>query len=192
MDHAKALAAFHHAAPSVEPCRLDAVLEDQGCCLGAYFGQNEQELCRLLGPSPPDFGSEHHQTCPSSLLLRDRDRWLVSLAGLACCSATMSWFAAVLHPCVKGTPKWCRWRIVPRATTSSRPRQLRISVHRAVDTFQIHVGPHSRPCFSAHVCRGLLQWEPAPTQHCTLLDECQKNRVGGHIGRCVKSREGAI
>ena len=33
---------------------------------------------------------------------------------------------------------------------------------------------------------------PRPPPHCTLLDCGQQSRVGGHIGRCVGSREGAI
>ena len=70
-----------------------------------------------------------------------------------------------------------------------------------VDPFQIHVvnkrvGPHSRPCFSAHLCRGLAPVKtlspPRPPPHCTLHDNGQRSPIGGHIGRCARSRERAI
>ena len=35
------------------------------------------------------------------------------------------------HLGVTGTPMWCLWRVVPRATESSRQRRLRVSAHRA-------------------------------------------------------------
>ena len=59
-------AASQDVAPPAEPCRFDAVLEDQGCCLSVRFGESSQKLCRLFRPSPPDFSSKHHQVCPSS------------------------------------------------------------------------------------------------------------------------------
>ena len=69
-----------------------------------------------------------------------------------------------------------------------------------LDLFQIHVTdkgvrPHSRPCFSAHLCAACSNGNPLPPKtplHCTLLDDGQKSRVGGHIGRWVRSRERAM
>ena len=126
-------------------------------------------------------------------VLGRRSPWCV----LACCCATPLRSAAVLlamPSLCNGTSRWCRWRVVPRATTSSRQQRLRVSVHLAR-------GPlpdpcHGQRCWSSLslllLCTpapmGILS-RPRPPPHCTLLDDGQQSQVGGHTGRCVMSRE---
>ena len=141
-EHAKALvAASQHAAPSPEP-RRDTVLEDQGCCPGASSGQSTQE-----------------PLAPNTILLLLRVPMLEAVL-LRRSLPLSSWWC---HPSATGTPMWCLWRLVPRATASTRQRRL-----RARQVTDKSVGPHSGPCFSAHLCRaapmGTLS-RPGPRHH---------------------------
>ena len=119
---------------------------------------------------------------PSALfhfLLRARDMWYPSsvllVPVLPCCGLPLS-----AWPCHLGVlaPMWCRKQVEPRATTTIHLRRV-----ENVDPFEIHVadervGPHTRTCFSAHLCRGLLQWEPSLPQ-----DPC-------HTARCTMMAKG--
>ena len=150
---------------------------------------------RLLQQAPP--------SVPFLLPLRAQGKCSPSNVSLAAalprCGQPL--FAWQCRPGARVTPVWCQSRVVFHATTSNRPRRLRVCVHRAR-------GPLPDPCRGQKcwsslspllLCTPVLLpaqvetlFTPRPPPHCTLLDDGQKSPVGGHIGRCVRSREGVI
>ena len=70
-------------------------------------------------------------------------------------------FAWQCRPGARVTPVWCQWRCAPchnvksSATTSSLRPSSTWTPSRSMS--RTSVGPHSRPCFSAHLCCCLLE-----------------------------------
>ena len=181
--------ARQHATPPSQPCCLDTVLHQKWRRLCLALGKTSQEMCCLIGPTPPCLRFKHIQTRPAIVqptldwpflrlacsnaipgrvapLLTDPSRWrsdtnVVSIASWAPCHRTNpSAITSILRPSsLLNSPK-------------SRSRMNAFVVTLALA--------------SLHTCVANLSF-PKPLSLHTLHDDGQMNRVGGHIGRCVRT-----
>ena len=131
---------------------------------GVPSGRGGQELCSLLGPSPPSrhIGSEQHQTRPSPFSRELR------VSGLLCASGLFQYCTVEVCRCPLGGAIPVQGRhqsgVNGELCTVSECQPVSDDFESLpiehVGLFQIHVadkgaGPRSSSCFSAHLCRGV-------------------------------------